>query len=231
MKPIIYQPFDSSLIVQKFGENLTPYYAAHGLKGHTGIDYAAPWGASILQCLEGAFVYSTMHKDDQNLANYRAVFTMWDDPHSDISYEISYGHCNDITAQVGTTPKIGNVIASVGNTGHVAMNGVVVTEDAKLAGSRDGAHLHFQVRKCQRVPYTDNSMQLVQDGNGVLILNGMYYKVVHYKNGYNGCVDPELFISSVLAKDVPQYIALNQTLLATLQKMVVILWNRIIIKK
>ncbi|HEY6019624.1 MAG TPA: hypothetical protein VIY48_06910 [Candidatus Paceibacterota bacterium] len=219
--PRIYWPYIESTISQRFGENANTLYASDGLRGHPAIDFGVPYGTPILQCLEGAEVYSTMNRNNPDLMRYRAVCTMWDDPDSFTSYELIYGHDSDIMAAVGTTPAVGDTLAYVGNTGDVYTNGVAVTAAEKNAGSHAGSHLHFQLRKCLRVPVTKPDHQYIIDGNGLYQKNGCYYEVVDYANGYHGCLDPQPYlVAQTLAKDVPALINKYTAILALLKKVV-----------
>jgi murein DD-endopeptidase MepM/ murein hydrolase activator NlpD len=186
-------PFALSTIVQGFGDNAVTAYAGMGLKGHPGQDYGVPYGTPI-KCAVKSQCYSTMSKNNPNLMAYRAVFTIIDDVNC--SYEVSYGHCSEMYAVPGKTYDVGEVLALVGNTGDVYVGGAEVTNAEKIAGSHAGAHLHFQVRVLQKesatIP-TDNTKHYVNDGFGILTLNGFHYYVPDFNNGYNGCVDPEPF--------------------------------------
>ena len=197
-------PFPLSTISQKFGRNDVAVYAREGLVGHTGIDYQVPWGTPIPSAVD-SYCYSTMSKDNPNLMAYRAVFTLVDE--GEFTYEISYGHCSDMFAKPFTDIKTQEVLANVGNTGSVFANGVEVTQAEKIAGSHEGAHLHFQVRKLRKVPATrqlDPLKHYVNDGFGILTLNGYHYEVPEWDNGYNGCVDPEQFFNTkfIFQKDL-----------------------------
>lgn len=183
-------PFPLNTITQGFGKNATPLYGSQGLSGHTGVDFASVniYGLAIKSSSD-AWCYSDVNKNNPDLSRYRAVYTIVDD--SDFSYEVSYGHCNEILSTPKTDVKEGQVLATVGNTGEVYVGGRAVID--RIHG--DGAHLHFQVRKLLKIPKTEASykIHLLIDGNGVLEKDGCYYQVVDIDNGYNGCVDPMQF--------------------------------------
>ena len=216
----LFKPFPDETVSQFFGGNENVYYKANELKGHPGMDFAVPWGTPIPQCCEGAYVYSLLNKDNPDLSKYRAVCTMWDDPNSDTSYEVIYGHCSDIESIPGTTPTVGTFLAMVGNTGPVYANGEEVSTAAKEAGSHQGAHLHFQVRLCKRVKLTDATKQYIVDSNGIYQKDGWYYEVVNYSNGYNGCIDPQPFFHNILAINAQKEIWLLTQLKSLYQSMV-----------
>lgn len=210
-------PFALSTISQGFGSNAVNYQAVSGTVGHPGIDFAVPWGTPIPYAVDG-YCYSVMSKNNPNLGAYRAVFTLIDD--GDTTYEVSYGHCSDIGAVPGTTVKQGASGANVGNTGDVFADGVAVSEKAKEDGSRAGAHLHFQVRVCKKVPYAislakGNSVHRLNDGFGLYVRNGFVYEVPNYANGYNGCVNPAQFWSSTEESPYDKLVAVANSMMAT----------------
>jgi murein DD-endopeptidase MepM/ murein hydrolase activator NlpD len=204
-------PFPLSTISQGFGANAVSAYSNMGLKGHPGIDFGVDWGTPI-NCAVDSLCYSTMNKNNPNLMGYRAVFTIVDDV--DCSWEVSYGHCNDIYLSAPKNVTTGQILASVGNTGDVYLGGNPVTNAEKLAGSRAGAHLHFQVRKLKKVPVNefDVTKHHVNDGNGLLSLNGFNYQVPEWDNGFNGCVDPQQFFGPT---PYDKLIALGNEMMAT----------------
>lgn len=192
-------PFPLTTISQGFGKNFNHFYAAQGLKGHTGIDFVVPYDTPIPSAVD-AYCYSILNKGNPNLARYRGVFTIVDE--SDFSYEVSYGHCNKMFAEVGNVYETGKALATIGNSGDVFSFGKEVSTAEKQAGSKKGAHLHFQVRKLKRVPMTNAGKQYILDSKGLFSRNGMLYEVVDYNNGYHGCIDPaQLFGDDLSASD------------------------------
>lgn len=193
-------PFPRSLITQAFGANANVSYERDGLKGHTSQDWGAAYGAPILNLADDAYCYSTMSKDNPDPSKYRAVFTLVETETG--IYEISYGHCSEIYAVPGQTYKTGDVLALVGNTGTVFAGNHEVTKAERLAGSKAGAHLHGpQVRPVRKMKIRSSKKQYLSDGNGLLKIDGFYFEVLDYTNGYNGCVNPEPFY--VAAVPVP----------------------------
>lgn len=197
---LIY-PIDNFKVAQNFGDNDNGSYATDGLKGHTAIDLVSTYDAPIKAAITGE-VYSVYHKDDPDPMNYRAVFQIYDD--IDYSYEVSYGHCDKILVSEGDIAVQGSQLATEGNTGTVYTGSHLVTREEKLAGSRAGFHVHFQVRKCVRVAARDKTKTYLENEYGLLKRNGFYYEVVDYNNGYNGCVDPLPFL-----KDRPMHTFLH----------------------
>lgn len=191
-------PFPLSTIGQHFGDNAVALYQQGlGLKGHPGTDFEEPWGTPI-PCAADGIVSAVLSPSD--LAFYRAVNTIVE--FNDKCYEVQYGHCSDIFVKPGDTVTVGQIVANVGNAGPVYVNGVLVSEADKLAGSHAGAHLHFQVREILKVPANDTTYaHYLNDGSGRLVLNGFAYAVPNWDNGYNGCVDAEPLFTPV---DAPQ---------------------------
>lgn len=189
----IKSPFLFSTITQGFGENQVNYRTIDDTVGHPGIDFLMPWGTPIPNGVAGCFVSAILSKDNPNLDAFRAVNTIIDD--EDNSYEIQYGHCSDITCKVGDTPKVGDVVANVGNTGTVYHNDVLVTAAQKYAGSHEGQHLHFQVRLLKKVNRSlMGKGNYLNDGSGLLVVDDFVYQIVNYDNGYHGCIDPMPFL-------------------------------------
>lgn len=185
-------PFPLDTISQGFGLNATPAYKTQGLMGHTGIDFVPPqpFGRAINASAD-SYCYSVLNKDEPDLSRYRAVYTIVDD--HDFSYEISYGHCDEIVAKPKKNYKEKETLATVGNTGSVYVGGMAVTNRA--APGHPGAHLHYQVRLLKKIPKNTVGTKtfLIRDANGILERDGCYYQVVDYNNGYNGCIDPMPF--------------------------------------
>lgn len=210
----IWKPFNG--VNQVFGGNANPYYAGVGLKGHTGVDYEAEYNTPIPCAIENSYCYSLMNKDNPDPSKFRAVWMIVETTNG--VFEICYGHCNQITAEVGKTYSVGDILATVGNTGEVYSGGHEVTKEERLAGSTAGRHLHFQVRAIEKVK-ARTGRQLLYDGFGVFKKDGYYYEVIDYNNGYNGCIDPQPFMTPYLAVDKPKVLTLYQLLVSILTKL------------
>jgi len=174
---------------QGYDENANPLYAKAGMKGHGAEDWPAPYGTPIYAVTD-CYLFSTINLG-ASPERYRAVYTIVDD--TDFSYEVSYGHVIDCVAPVEAYIARGTMIAHVGNYGSVYYGGHFVTKEEKIAGSRAGSHLHFQIRKCIKVKKTRKGKKYLEDRHGKLNLKGHYYEVVDPNNGYGGCVDPAPF--------------------------------------
>lgn len=217
----IYLPYPKSTITQRFGANANPLYAGQGLRGHPAYDWGVAWGTDVPNCVKDAYCYSIMHKDDPVLMDYRAVFTIVEDENGDV-YEISYGHLSDITAEVGKTYQVGDIIGRVGNTGPVYAGAHQVTEAEKDAGSHAGAHLHGpQVRPCRKVrsPITGpgyfNHYLTTADATLYRDAEGFYYEVIDYQNGYNGCISLAPFSTETIATDQRTLAETEEQVIAT----------------
>ncbi len=115
----------------KFGFPLTSYtrvsspygYRIHPITGtrklHSGIDYAAPYGTSILAAEDGTVLTAGWN------SGYGYCVTV----NHGGGYVTLYGHCSSLLVTAGQKVKRGQTIAKVGST-----------------GNSTGNHLHFEVR-------------------------------------------------------------------------------------
>lgn len=176
---------------QGFAKNLNTYYAEKGRLGHSGIDYWQPHGTEILCGVDG-YVFTIANKDNKDLMKFRAVYTLVEV--DGISYEVTYGHLGEIFVKEGDYVVIGDRIGTQSNTGSVASNGVKVTKEMKALGSGAGSHLHFQVRLLKKVDKKDRTKNYLLGSP-----NGNIYEIPLFKNGYNGCIDPQPFMQDKTA--------------------------------
>lgn len=197
----LYIPFKQWFITQNFGANANTYYAEGGLAGHTGMDIAATGDDHTIYAAADAYVFSHQNRDDPDLMKYRAVYTLIED--SGIYYELSYGHCFDIYAEVGTYVKKGDKIALEGNTGDVASNGKKVTAEQKKAGSLAGRHLHFQLRIVEPVEKRKSNKTYLTDAKGFLKKDGFYFERQRIP-AYADCTDPLPFLVLQSAVSTPK---------------------------
>lgn len=183
---------------QGFGVNLTPAYKAAGFLGHMGEDFGgdSDWGKPIV-CAVETTVSTILSQNNPNLEAYRAVNTIHEDPDG-TCYEIQYGHFSTTPVKIGDKLEVGDVVAYIGNTGDVYHNGQLVSDAQKQAGSHAGAHLHLQVRAIGKEAATGQLQPhraYLNDGSGILTLNGFHYYQLYPFNGYASCLDPEQFFS------------------------------------
>lgn len=190
-----FYPLADWLTSQYFGGNANPLYTTSGLKGHPAIDgitlQGNPYGQPVTAAVR-SLVYKVVNRDNPDLSRYRAVCTLHQD--GDVFVELQYGHMKDIYVEPGNTVLPLQVLGTCGNTGDVFKNGVAVSTADKLLGSRDGAHVHFQKRRCKRV-------QGITPGKEYLASHwdarqphrdaeGFYYEYLDSGNGYAACSDP-----------------------------------------
>jgi hypothetical protein len=197
----IYLPAHRSAITQGFSENANASYKESGLIGHTAIDWAFLHGAPVPNCVENAYCYSVMNKDNPDPDKYRAVFTLVNADNGVSEWaEVSYGHADQIFAEVGKTYQPGDTLMTAGNTGTVYSGGRLITKAEKLRGSTAGTHLHGpQVRPVKRVKKTSRKKQYLSDGFGLLKKDGYYFEIINYENGTNGCINPAPFLNDLRA--------------------------------
>lgn len=202
MKKYLFYPFILSYRTQKFGENAVSVYKDSGYLGHTSEDWGVPFGTPVPACTEGRVV-SIRDKDNPDLSKYRAVY-IFHEENGEVE-EVSHGHLNQIYVNVGDYVYPETIIGTVGNTGDVFSNGVRVTTEEKMAGSKKGSHDHGpQIRPMKKVLNFTNGMSYFYNGNSILKENGYYYEY-NGNDGYLGCIDPQLRYTEVLAIKAPQY--------------------------
>ncbi len=185
-------PFKTWRITQGFAQNLNTYYKEGGLAGHSGIDLVAVGDDTILNAIDNAYCYAVRNKNNEDLMAFRAVYTLVEI--DGLYFEISYGHCDQIFAEVGKTYNTGDKLATQGNTGDVAVGGKKVTLEQKKGGSQMGEHLHWQFRLVKPVVLQDKKKAYLYSDTGILKKDRYLYEIVDYQNGFNGCVDPSPFV-------------------------------------
>lgn len=116
---------------QGFGENPSTY-AQFGMKGHNGIDWAAPKGTPVLACHDGIVEYFT---GTTGYGNYARIYFTEDG----ITWDIVNGHLSAFEGDKRAV-KAGEVIGYVGTTGFST-----------------GNHLHFGIRKTINGQIVDNN--------------------------------------------------------------------------
>ena len=110
----------SSPISQRFGENPNAY-AAFGLKGHNGMDFAIPMGTPIGAAQGG--VIDRNRYDPGGYGNYVRI------KHTDGAYYTLYAHLDKSYVKEGQYIMAGVILGESGNT-----------------GNSTGPHLHFELR-------------------------------------------------------------------------------------
>jgi murein DD-endopeptidase MepM/ murein hydrolase activator NlpD len=189
-------PYSKFVKTQGFGQNATSTYKASGLLGHTGLDTSAGFSAKIYACI-GGYVHEVSNKENPNPERGRAVKVLYEE--SGVCYEIGYHHLDHIEVEEGQIIKTGDFIGTEGNTGNVYSSGQYVTKEMRLNGSKAGAHLHLEIKLLKKVEKKESGKTYLK--NGVKV-DGFYYEVVEFKNGYNGCIDPEQFFIDKGPKEI-----------------------------
>jgi hypothetical protein len=177
-------------IGQGFGGNATATYKAGGLLGHTGIDNDCGFGSLIHSYWDSEYVYKVLTKDhpSNDGTGFTGVFTIVEQ--NGVCFEFLYGHCNPSPDLLGKTITKGTVIGTQANNGEVYSGGVRITLEMQKAGDTRGTHRHDQARLLKKVPTVDGTSKYLSAlGGGYLYLNGFFYLIPDYNNGYNGCFD------------------------------------------
>lgn len=181
------KPFCS--IGQMFGGNATETYKNGGLLGHTGIDSSCGYGSPIKSYFDTEYVYKVLTKENpaNDGSGFTGVFTIVDNGVE--VFEFLYGHCDPLVT-VGQILTKGQAIGTEANNGEVYSNGVRITLEMQRNGDKRGTHRHDQKRILKKVKVVDEKKRYLTDNSGAyLILNGYYYEIPYFNNGYNGCVN------------------------------------------
>lgn len=187
-------------IGQPFGANYVSWYAEHGLKGHTGVDYQSKYGDPVHSLFEEEYVYKVLDKDHpaNDGSGYTAVFTIVDNGIE--VFEFQYGH-GDPLVKVGDIIKQGTVVMTEANHGDVWSGATKITKAMQDAGDQRGFHIHAQKRLLKKDKVKKDGVWYItgQDGVTPLCINGCYFTVLYPQNGYNGCVD---FMAPLFNRDL-----------------------------
>lgn len=177
-------------IAQGFGGNATVTYKAGGLLGHSGVDHDCGFGSPIHSYWDYEYVYKILTKDhpSNDGTGFTGVFTIVEQ--NGVCFEFLYGHGNPAPGILGKTITKGTVIGTQANNGEVYANGIRITLDMQKAGDTRGTHRHDQARMLRKdKEIKPNTRYLTDLSGGYLYLNGFFYAIPDYNNGYNGCFD------------------------------------------
>lgn len=178
---------------QGFGANAVATYKGNGLKGHTGIDNQCGHGTPINSYWDKEYVYKVLTKENpaNDGSGFTGIFTIVEQDGR--VFEFLYGHCDPQPNLLGTTLTKNQFIAREGNNGEVYSGkdgNLRITLEMQKAGDIRGAHRHDQARELRKdTSIQPNTIYLTALGGGHLYLNGFFYAIVNYDNGYNGCYD------------------------------------------
>lgn len=112
-------------ITQYFGENEAFYKARPEwkIRGHNGVDYAAPVGTPAYACADGTIFTVKTQPDGYGL------YLVLRGTGETSRYDFYYAHLSAVMVSVGSTVRKGQMICRTGNS-----------------GCSTGPHLHFEVR-------------------------------------------------------------------------------------
>lgn len=187
----------SCTLGQKFGGNANPLYSKDHLAGHPGVDESCGYGSDIHSYVKGQ-VYSEYPVNAPAKDGYTAIFMICKTPLE--VFEFSYGHVSEIDVKIGDSIEVGQLLGKEGNKGEVYSGNVLVTLAQQAAGNHSGAHRHVQKRPVIVAPTTFSGERYLQTSRGLYRDDdGLYYQIVNYENGYNGCVD---WMAPLFARDL-----------------------------
>lgn len=177
-------------VAQGFGGNATATYKAGGLLGHSGIDQDCGFGSDIHSIWDSEYVYKVLTKENPSNdgSGFTGIFTIVEQGGK--CFEFLYGHCNPSSGLLGKTITKGTVIGTQANNGEVYSNGERITLEMQKAGDKRGTHRHDQARELRKdISIQSNTRYLTALGGGYLYINGFFYAIPNYNNGFNGCFD------------------------------------------
>ncbi len=111
-------PLKEIKITQPFGVN-PEMYKVYGMKGHNGLDFAAPINTEVYAAIDG---HATSKQDKNGYGNHIIQINK--------EYAVCYAHLFESKVPQGAFVKTGQLIGYTGNT-----------------GNSTGPHLHFGVRE------------------------------------------------------------------------------------
>lgn len=155
-----------------------------------GVDHDCGFGSPIHSYWDSEYVYKVLTKENPSNdgTGFTGVFTIVEQ--NGVVFEFLYGHCNPSPDLLGKTITKGTVIGTQANNGEVYSGGVRITLDMQKAGDTRGTHRHDQARMLRKDTKVDGITKYLSTlGGGYLYLNGYFYAIPNYNNGYNGCFD------------------------------------------
>lgn len=177
-------------IGQGFAANATDTYVKGGLKGHSGVDHNCGYGTPINSYWDKEYVYKVLTKENpaNDGSGFTGIFTIVEQDGK--VFEFLYGHCDPNNGLLGTTITKNTFIGREGNNGEVYVGNEHITLEMQKSGDTRGAHRHDQARELRKdISIQPNTRYLTALGGGYLHLNGFFYAIPNYDNGFNGCYD------------------------------------------
>lgn len=189
-------------ITQMFGANATPTYVAGGLKGHSGVDSDGGYGSMVQSYWNQEYVYKVLDVEHpaSDGSGFTGVFTIVEQDGK--CFEFLYGHLNP-SVKVGSILTSGSVIGTQGNNGECYSNGIQITLEMQKNGDHRGTHRHDQARELRKDTLPKPNTRYIIDSNGSTCINGVYYAIPNYDNGYNGCFDWTKLDKELNSKETP----------------------------
>lgn len=182
-------------------------YTTRGTNGHSGVDTVLGWNKPVT-CDNDCFVYKVI-ESHQSKENWQGVYMLVDDGENVV--EVIQGHFNTVIAEEGYFYPEGAVIGLEGNKGYVFSGGVQITPAMQKAGDQRGTHTHTAYRPVRKVSKTKRSEFYLLDIHGKKYQkDGFYFEIIHKNNGYNGCVNPYLYLDE---DTIPESISMIRKLL------------------
>jgi peptidoglycan hydrolase-like protein with peptidoglycan-binding domain len=140
------------------------------------------------------YIYDVVTVDTAGPQGYTYVMGLVENGIECFEYQI--GHCDPLVTK-GTSVKKGDIIGTEANHGPVFSGNRQITLAEQKVGNREGAHQHHQKRPLKRADQPPHNLN--KGYNFSNPINGIYYEIWDYFNGYNGCIDP---LSSVFQRNL-----------------------------
>lgn len=124
---------------------------------HTGIDYAMNYRYKEYgHYIDNQDVITPM----SGIVTFKGIYNGWGNALiiENNGYQVLYGHATDMNVEVGETVTAGDVVMTVGGD-----------NNDERDGNSSGAHLHFEVRKCDPSSEGKDTICGVVDPNATLL--------------------------------------------------------------
>lgn len=192
-----FKTLNKGTITQYFGGSPSwnpTQYSTRGQSGHNGVDTVKGWNAPCVSDND-AHVYKVI-RSHQSRENWQGVYMLVYDPKTNHWVEICQGHFNEILVEAGMDIPEGLTIGLEGNKGYVFSGVTQITAAMQKAGDTRAAHVHTSYRPTVRVRAVKKGEYYLLNINGTKYRDkdGYYYQIVYKNNGYNGCVNPFLYL-------------------------------------
>lgn len=171
-------------LTQPFGANANGSYKATGMLGHPAEDVVCGYGTDVAFPFD-AYIYKVLYPNAQH--DFTGVFGIVDNGIE--CFEFLIGHLSEISVAEGAMVKKGQIIGKEGNDGTVYYGDTFITPQMKQAGDRRGTHRHYQKRPVEKLTNGSQVAQYLNRTDGGIYINGYYYRIFDYNNGYRGCID------------------------------------------